>query len=505
VKTPNRLVRVLGWVFLATTPASRADAEGPSAVGLRLGDVVEVTLSSSPDLALADAQIQVAEGSLLAARSAFDLKLETSITGSRSHEVDAKGAPTVLRELEYVQRAQRLFRSGFLITAETALVRRAFSTLPDEINSADVRAGVSIPLMRNRGGVIASAAEKAAERDRRATGWDRRHAAAERVLVAVTAYWDYQAAHRRLAVLRSSEERAKRSVDVTRVLVKADERTPADVVQMQGNLASKRVSRSSAEQAVAEARAALGLAMGLAAEAITTLASPATDFPRLADRSAQLDAGRLIDDAYGRRADLAAAAQDELAAKLRVDAAHSERLPRLDLSFSTGYDAAEVGTGPGDFFSPLRRREPELDALVQLTFELAVPNSGARGRTLQASSLREQSRIVTADLRRRIATAVVVAMEALARSEEAMRESEQAVRLFELGVRSVQSKFQLNAATLFDLIRAQDALTDAELSHVQSQRDYAVAVATLRFQSGHLVEGDDDALTVPLISLLRPP
>ena len=86
-----------------------------------------------------------------------------------------------------------------------------------------------------------------------------------------------------------------------------------------------------------------------------------------------------------------------------------------------------------------------------------------------------------------------------------MRESEEAVRLFEAGVQAVQRKFQLGAATLFDLIQTQDALTSALLSHVQSQHDHAVAIAALRFQSGRLVEGDRDAFRVPVADLVTPP
>ena len=63
----------------------------------------------------------------------------------------------------------------------------------------------------------------------------------------------------------------------------------------------------------------------------------------------------------------------------------------------------------------------------------------------------------------------------------------------------------MGSATLFDLIQAQDALTGALLFHVQSQRDHAVAIAALRFQSGRLVEGDRDAFQVPAADLVTPP
>ena len=51
----------------------------------------------------------------------------------------------------------------------------------------------------------------------------------------------------------------------------------------------------------------------------------------------------------------------------------------------------------------------------------------------------------------------------------------------------------------------QDALTDALLLQVQSQRDHAVAIAALRFHSGRLVEGDRSAFQVRVADLVTPP
>jgi outer membrane protein len=124
---------------------------------------------------------------------------------------------------------------------------------------------------------------------------------------------------------------------------------------------------------------------------------------------------------------------------------------------------------------------------------------------VQSSATHEQRDIARDDLRRRIAAGVTMSLEAVAHAGAAMLESAEAVRLFEAGVQAVQRKFQVGAATLFDLIQAQDALTSAQLSHVQSQHDYAVAIAALRFQSGLLVAGEGDAFQVPVADLVTPP
>jgi outer membrane protein len=506
LKAPRGLVRLAGAGVLAIGAAVSAADSGAAARGVELTAAVQAALTSSPELGIAAQEIRLQEGNLLVARADFDLLLETSATGSRLNVRDAQGARSVQKDFSVALRGQRLLRNGLFISPQVSLTHSVLSSIPSEdTNRASVAVTASMPLLRDRWGAASAAAERAAERDVQSSRFGRRHVAAERVLAVVAAYWDYLAASRALEVAQSSEDRARRTADETAVLVQADERTPADLTQVRGNLAAKKVSRIAAEQSALEARAQLGLAMGLPADAALGLPPPATDFPGLGKRIRREDAAQLVEDAYRRRADLAAVEADTRSAALRLDGARNDLRPRLDLGVTAGYNATEVGLGASGFFSPLYRDQPRLDAVVELTFQFPVANSAARGRVLQTSSAYEQRRFVGSDLRRRIAVGVAVALEAVARGEAAMTEAGEAVRLFEAAVQAVQRKFQLGVSTLFDLIQAQDALTGAQLSYVQSQRDYAVAIATLRFQSGRLVEGGDDALMVPLAGLLAPP
>jgi outer membrane protein len=490
---------------LAAHAAAEDEAEVDSG-GLGLAQVVRATLSASPELKLAATQVEIADGALTVSRAVFDLTLTTTATASRTNPLDSTGSPAVENDLIYTAGAQRLLRSGVLVTSGISLTRSLLShSLGVNTDIADVRLGVSIPLLRDRGGASSAAAEQAAARSHEAARWGLRHTAAQQVLAAVAAYWDYQAANERLEVLRSSEARAERAVEETRALIEADERTPADLIQLRGNAASKRVARISAEQDLINARTMLGLAMGLPADATAALPAPATAFPEPGDGAGRLDASRLVEEAYPRRADLAAADQDTRSAGIRLAAARSDLRPRLDLVLNTGYRALETDDGIERFFSTVNQHQPHLDGLVELRLELPLFNSAARGQVVQSSAAHEQRDIARDDLRRRIAAGVAMGLEAVAHTEAAMRESAEAVRLFEAGIQAVQRKFQVGAATLFDLIQAQDALTSALLSHVQSQHDHAVAIAALRFQSGRLVEGDRDAFRVPVADLVTPP
>jgi outer membrane protein TolC len=494
-----------GVIVACLAAHAAADPEVDSG-GLGIAQVVKVTLSASPELKLAATQVEIAGGALTVSRAPFDLTLTTTATAAKTNSLDSTGSPAAEKDLVYTVGAQRLLRSGVLVTSDVSLTRSVFSHgLGVNTDIADVRLGVSIPLLRDRGGASTAAAEQAAARDHEAARSDLRHTAAQQVLTAVAAYWDYQAAHERLEVLRSSEARADRTVEETRALVAADERTPADLIQLRGNAASKRVARISAEQDLINARTALGLAMGLPADAIAALPLPATAFPGPGGGAGRLDANRLVEEAYRRRADLAAADQDTRSASIRLEAARSDLRPRLDLVLNTGYRATEADDGIERFFSTVNQHQPRLDGLVELRLALPLLNSAARGQVAQSSAVHEQRDIARDDLHRRIAAGVAMGLEAVVHAEAAMRESTEAVRLFEAGVQAVQRKFQLGSATLFDLIQAQDALTGALLAQVQSQHDHAVAIAALRFQSGRLVDADHDGFLVPVADLVTPP
>jgi outer membrane protein TolC len=394
-----------------------------------------------------------------------------------------------------------------MVSPEVSLTQLQPSTAAGLVtNRAAASLSVLMPLLRNRGGGMARASERSAEGEYDATLLDLRYTIASGVYDAVVAYWGYLAAAKRLEVYAGSEQRAARMVEETRALVRAEERTAADLQQVRANLATKRVTRISAEQSLIEARQQLGLAMGVPAEAIMTLALPSTEFPALRwDTSRAPPTARWVTDAIGHRADLAAAARRREAAQVTLDASQRDVRPQLDLSATIGYAGLERGTGVDQFFAPLAHNRSGLNSSVQLGYQFPITSAAARGRALQAASAYEQRRIAYDDLSRRISAGVAVAAEALRHSLLGLKESEDAVTLSRATVESEKRKLQLGMSTLFDVIQAEDALTNALLAEITGQRNYAVAIASLRFQIGTLVPLDGDRAVVNVDELVTPP
>jgi outer membrane protein len=503
----RRLARPAIVAGLIMTGSVAAQPTAPSAPGLDLAEVVRTTLSLNPDIESSRQRAESSRGAYVAAGAPFDALLQAG-TGTARQRIFSP-IETTESVIATTLGAQRQFRNGVLLNADISLTRTGLGTLSGAATPNDAAASVTVlaPLMKDRGGVVTAAPERSAARAYQASLLDQRQTTSLRLLTVIVAYWDYLEARRRLDVFVDAERRAERSAEETRALVQADERTNADLTQMLGNLAAKRVNRIAAEQTVVDAWQPLGLTMGLPPESLATPPLPDTDFPALASAATpRLTREQLLESAYGHRPDLASAEESLRATQIVRDASQSDLTPRLDLLFGTGYHARANGSSVGNYFQSLQPAEPRhFDLTAQLNYQFPPANSAARGRLLETSAAYEQQRIQRDTLRRQVAVGVAVAAEALARGEAGMRASEESVRLLGETVQAEQRKFQFGMATLFDVINAQDALTSALLGRIDSQHNYAVAIATLRYQSGTWIEDGAAGPALPIHVLLTPP
>ena len=70
--------------------------------------------------------------------------------------------------------------------------------------------------------------------------------------------------------------------------------------------------------------------------------------------------------------------------------------------------------------------------------------------------------------------------------------AEEAVLLSRRSVDTEEAKLRLGLATLFDAILSADALTSAQLRLTDARYRYAVALARLRFETGTLLQHDEE-------------
>lgn len=497
------------------SPAAGQAAQDIHGDSLTLSAALRATLALSPDIRLGAQQVSLDQGVVLAASGQFDTQWETDIASGRASAVsiDPGGGPGLISQtqnsLAYSLGVTQQFRSGITFTPSISVTRTdvANVSLP-ATGQATVGLNLTVPLAKDRWGAITAATERSALRTRDAGVLQQRQTIAQSAFNTVVAYWNYLAAVRNRAVFVSSEDRAQKIVNETRVLVKAEERTESDLTQVLANLAAKRATRISAEQSVIQAQQQLGLAMGIAPESIAVLAPPATDFPRVPNDSTMLGVtSRFIDQALHQRTDLAAADSTAEAARILANAADNDLRPRVDLKIGVGYVGLDRGFGLQHFISTLYQNVPGLNTSVGLSYQLPTANTAARGDAMQAQATYEQERILAANLRRQISSGVSVAVEALDHSRRGLQESIEAVRLSETTVQNEVRKFQLGMSTLFDVIQAEDGLTSAQLGQISAQQSFAIALATLRLQTGTVLAAGsgDRAVTVALDALVQLP
>jgi len=487
-------------IVVAASFASAGTVRAQDTTGtLTLESVVRITLARGPDILLARSRVAQSRGALDVARAAFDVTTSAYVLGARDRApivTPTVAAETTSTTASYGLGAQRRLGSGIVIKPQVDFKRVTLGGIgvADGPGLATASLSVTAPLQRGRGGGVVGAVVAAARIETDAARADLRQTAAGTALDAITAYWGYQAAAARTEARRVSEARAARLLEDTRALVRADERPASDLTQLEANVASKAAARLDAAQQLVEARHRLALAMGLGAREAAALGGPATPFPEPAPADTASGRGdgpaadaAAVADALGTRADVSAARQRRAASQRLASGASSELRPRVDLSVQVGYAGIDGGRALDRPVSAFYRNVAGPSASVQLSYELPWRNSEARGRLVQALVADEQSAIALGTLERTVASNVAVAIAGVASSAAQCERAGQAVTLYARSVENEQQRFRLGAATLFDVILAEDALTTARLAQADARQRYAVALARRQFEAGRLV------------------
>lgn len=473
-------------------PASTAHAQVPLDHGVDLEDVIGTVLVSSPDIERGRLAVDAEAGARLVAASPFDLEVRTGLLSA--HEslplAGVREGLLVTETVETSASAVKSFRSGVVVSSDFSLGRVRSSTVGLPLDQ--VRSSVSflVPLAGGRGGGALAGAERAAQESYAASRFERHHVVARVVHDAVLAYWLYLAAHEQLRTYVESADRARRLVEETEVLIRADERPPSDRDLMASNLAQKETAVTAARQTLLDAKYALGIAMGLAADGVSTLGPPLTGFPNISDsRVAVTAAARvaMVGTALSARRDLSALQARRTGARLAWEGALRDMRPRWDVLTRFGYTGVSSARGMGAA-SSFAQGSGGMNGLLQVQFEPVVTNRAVRGGARRAAALHRVAAVAAEDLVRRIDANVRVAIEAFNNGAQEALAAHEAVRLSELSVTTEQEKFRLGLATLFDAILAEDSLTNARLRQTNALFRFAAALVRLRFESATLLE-----------------
>lgn len=511
------LLVIAGLLLLATPMHAQNERAARDTVGLRLDVVVRETLVRGPLIVVARWQRQSMRGIERATRGTFDVMSGAFVSTGRERLVQSLGASdpaTVLNQASYGVSAQRQFRSGIVVRPDVSLTSTAIpGTATPRTGVGDVGVAIILPLARNFGQGVAASQARAAERYAVAAEVGVRAAAAAAVLESVISYWAYAAAQLRLDARRQSESRALRLIQETEALVRADERPAGDLVSIRANVATRVAARLASEQLLLDARARLGLAMGISSDAIQQIPAATTPFPVLpppvaiAEQSASAPATlrEVMRGAVRRRPDLTVARERRAATRVTLTGARNALLPQMDLNVRLGFAGLTQSSDRRALFSPLYENVSGLNSTVQLSFGLPMGNNSARGQAEQAEATDGDAEFALANLTRQVEADLAVSSAALSASMGEGTRTAEAVRLNEQAVEQVRLKFRLGSATVFDVMFAEDQLTAAWMADADARQRYATALVRWRFETGALVHDNGAQHAVAVDSLLSVP
>jgi outer membrane protein TolC len=484
---------------LALVLAGAVPARAQEAPGLTLEAVLRTTLSANADIRAAAWEVERRAAGVRVAGGPFDPQLAAGVAtrDERSPSFGAQDVPGIQSSstLTYSLGVDQPFRSGLVVSPALSFSRldAAGQSLGPR-NQAVATLGVTMPLLRGRGGGAAVANERSAAMLHSASAADLEFRRSLALLAAAEAYWGYAAAYARMEVLRETEERTARLVEQTRTLVQADERPAVDLFPLEANLASRRAARISGERGLVTARQELGRAMGIAPGDVMRLPPPATAFPAGPAEGGIPAGAAAVEQALRLRADLESArrqrdASRDLRAGYRADAR-----PRLDLSLTLGYQGLEAGDELGRLVSPFYSEQGGAHTRLEVTYAMPMRNRLAGGLALQSAVAEQQAALQYAERRRQVELDAAAAVETLRHSAEELTLFGEAARLHARALDSEQRRYQLGTSTIFDIINTQDGLTSAILAEIAARTNFAVSLARLRHTTGTLLgEGEPNA------------
>ena len=497
-------------VLLLATCGAVATAQEPRP-GLSLLETVQTTLERDPNLAVQQARLESARGSLAIAASQFDPVFTSGLT-----EVDDRTplSPTSHQEVRTLQSTVGLsqqFRTGLAIEPQVGIVRTEDVTAGSGVaNAGTVTFRLRQPLLRGRGRAATAAGELSAQRELAAAGLDVRHLTAQRLVTVVSQYWTVEATARNLDVLRASEASSRALLENTRKLIAADQVPAAEVVQLEANLAAKESARLGGERQLFAARQELGRQIGLDGAEIARLPLPADPFPALPPEAVPpvttgVAAGPFVALALRQRADLRAARERQAETEILRRAAENALLPQLDLLVSPGYSGLAAGADPASFFSPLYRNVPGASASVALSLAWPLFNRRARGELLQIDASLRQNALAVDLIAKAIGANVPADLDAVGRDARQLDKAREAERLFERAVVNEEKKLRAGTSTLLDVINQRDRLTAAQQTVVSAQLALAISLLQLRFDTGTLIGEEGETGTVQVSRLTTLP
>jgi outer membrane protein TolC len=483
---------VLVLLFAAAAPV-RAQTP-PRALALR--EAIALAVKGNPALLAAGADVRIARAAALAARGLDDFVLEANANWVETRRELVPGTPVQTPATDELVGALALIKplptGGRLgLSLLGGFARTRFAT---DLDSTGVRSAVDEyqpalrlsfqhPLLRGFGVGVARAPRRRAAVQIDLSTAQREGAAATVVRDVEAAYWDLAYATQELTIRRAAAESARDQLRRVQANIEVGKQPRSATAEIDVALAFRDEAVLFAEQSLAERALELARLLGLRMRARNAAEMVASDAPAPPARTP--DEGAALQSALDRNPQLLAVRAQGRAAAIEVDVTRNGLLPQLDIALAGG------PTGNARDFDGASRQLRGLDNYLltaSLIFQQPLGRHAARGAHDAARELVQKVRLTEADIADQVASAVaraVLAVDIARRRVDVLSRSTDAAAL---DLEAERARFEVGRSTNFDVLRRQDALAGAQLTHLRARVDQLKALAFVDALTGEILD-----------------
>ena len=468
---------------------------------LSLDDSIRLALSNNTDIHLDHYQIETAENNLRRVYAPFDPLLTSSFNDQRSKSptsTQLQGASilndlTQQTQIGYSQTFQTGTNFQGLFIGDKSSTNSSFNFLNPSI-STTLQFTVTQPLLRKRGLFPNRAPILIAQRNLKQARASFLGEVNGVILQIVSNYWNVVLARENLSVQQKSLDEAQKSYDHDKKALSLGALPPLDIYRSESQVASRRVGVIQAEYAVKQAEDQFRQGIGADLDPATrVLDLEMTDRPEPVGALPNVDIPTALARAIANRPELEALHQQIAVDELSIRLAHNGLKPDLELSgfYSgnglAGNDPAVGNTGLGTTLSQsFRFTFPAYGASLSLT--LPVRNHNAEANLADSLVSRRHDQYQERETNQSITLEVTTAVHSLEAAKLGMEAAKVAVDLARETLHADERKYELGTEQIFFVLDAQTQLALAELSLIQSQVNFQLAVTQVDHATGDLLE-----------------
>lgn len=459
---------VMPATALADAPPPTPETLAPQPRELGLNDVLTSTRTWLPALVGSGAEVDQAEGELLAAEGGFDPTWKTT-----GNFIPQSGYPS-WQVNTVIEQPTPLWGTSLFVGYRLGLGDYpAYDEKLATNEYGEIRAGLRVPLLRD--GPID---RRRASIERAELGVDVAKLGLDQQILEMSRlaglrYWDWVAAGERAKLVSDWVSVAEARDRQLRTRAEAGDAPDIDVVENARSLLQRRAQATQAARSLDQTAIDLSIYNRRSDGPVVPTADRLPS--ALPDPMPRAPSGSAVDEALSARPEVKRLDAQRKQAEVELDFAINQSWPALDLTAATSAD-----------FGPEENKRAVPVFEVGVTLEVPFIQRRERGRIqTQRSAIRrvDQQAIAQAD---RIAAEVRDAESAIARAYERFQTLEQEVALAVQLEESERRRFELGEGTLLIVNLREQSTVEARLRLVDAKLDYQRALVQLRYATGEI-------------------